>query len=169
MRISRIGVVGLATAAMLASGAGFALAASPAGATTIHGNEHFALMTTQPSAARYVVIANGLFTAGGVDIAGAKVDLVKLPTGTFRVHHGGAITVIRNTLNPLTCLATFTGKVAITIGQGTGQFKGISGSGTATVNSVAIFTKNKQHRCATGKNPAQLEQTIGASATVSLP
>jgi hypothetical protein len=167
MRISRIGVVGLAAAAMLASGAGYALAASPSG-TTITGNEHFSLMTTQPSAARYVVIANGLFTAGGVDISGAKVDLVKLPTGTFRVHHGGAVTVIRQTLNPLTCLATFSGKVAITIGQGTGQFKGITGSGTATVNSVAILTRNKQHRCATARNPAVLEQTISANATVTL-
>jgi hypothetical protein len=167
MRISRIGVVGLAAAAMLASGAGYALAASPG--TTITGTQHFSLMTTEPSAARYVVITTGkLGTYGGVDIAGAKADLVDLGVGTFRVHHGAAVT-LHETLNPLTCLATFTGKSAITIGQGTGLFKGISGSGSATINALAIFGKNKAHRCATGKNPTHLEQTISANATVTLP
>lgn len=166
MRITRIGVVSMVAAAMVASGAGFAVA-SPA-ASTVTGNEHFALMTTQPSAKHYVVIANGLFTYPGVDIAGAKTDLVKFGTGTFRVHHPGPATVVRQSLNPFTCLATFQAKTTITISGGTGQFSGISGSGTAVITSEAIFAKNKQHQCAVHKNPIALEQTISANAQVTL-
>jgi hypothetical protein len=167
MRISRIGVVGLAAAAMLASGAGYALAASPGPGLT--GNLHLSVMTTEPSQARAVVITNGLFTAGGYVIHGAAVDVVKLPAGTFRVHLGAAVTVPKETLNPLTCLATFSAKYAITIGQGTLQYKGLTGTGTAAVNAVALFTKNKAHQCATHKNPAELEATVNANAAVTLP
>jgi hypothetical protein len=167
MRISRIGVVGLAAAAMLASGAGYALAASPGPAIT--GNLHLSVMSTEPSQARGVVITNGLFTAGGVVLHYTNVDVVKLPNGTFRVHVGAAISVPKETLNPLTCLATFSAKYAITIAQGTLQYRGLTGTGTANVNAVALYTKNKAHQCAIHKNPAQLEATVGVNAVVSLP
>ena len=168
MHISRIGVVGLTAAAMLASGAGYALAASPGSGVT--GNLHLSIMTTQTSGTRAVVITNGLFTAGGAVIRVTRsTGLVKLPNGTFRFHLGAAATPPKETLNPLTCLATFSAKYAVTIGQGTLQYKGLTGTGTANVNAVALFTKNKAHRCATGKNPAQLEATVGVTAAVSLP
>jgi len=169
MRISRIGVVGLAAAAMLASGAGYALAASPG--ATLSGNLHLSVMTTEPSGARGVVITNGLFTAGGSVIRLTKVTgFVKLPNGTFRVHLGAVITPPKSTTpNPLTCLVAFSAKYNITIAQGTLQYKGLTGTGTATINEVALYTKNKAHRCATGKNPAQREVVINANAAVSLP
>lgn len=168
MRVTRIGIVGLAAAAMLASGAGFAAAASASPASSvIKGSEHFALMTTQPSASRYVVIATGLFTAGGVDIAGATTDTVKFPTGTFSVHHGTGH-VVRQSLNPLTCLASVVTKVSLTINDGTGQYTGITGSGSAVVTSLAVLTRNASHQCDQTANPQILEQTISANAHIRI-
>jgi hypothetical protein len=167
MRVTRIGAVGLAAAAMLAGGAGLAAASAVPSTSTVKGTEHFSLMTTQPSASRYVVIANGLFTAAGVDIAGSTTDTVKLPTGTFSVHHGLGH-VVRQSLNPLTCLASFVAKANLTINNGTGQFKGISGYGSAVITSLSVLTRNSRHQCDQNKNPQALEQTISANAHIRI-
>ena len=86
-----VALVGAATMATLVSGAGLAAASASPASPAASGTEHFYLMTTQPSASRYSVIATGLFTAGGTDVSGSKSDLVKLPGGSFKINHGGRL------------------------------------------------------------------------------
>jgi hypothetical protein len=168
MRISRITVAGAIAATVIASGTGLAVAsASPVQRPAVSGTEHFSLMTTQPSASKYVVIASGVFTAGGVDLSGNSVDLVKLPHGSFKINHGTAVHIVKMRLNPRTCLEVFVATAKITVGHGKGAYKAIKGSGKATISGLAIARRSKG-RCNPNANPAVSEQTITASAHVSL-
>jgi hypothetical protein len=168
MRISRITVAGAVAATVISSGTGLAAASgSPSARPAASGTEHFSLMTTQPSTSRYVVIASGLFTAGGVDVSGNTTDLVKLPHGSFEINHGGAVHVIRERLNPKTCLMSFAATGKFTVGHGKGAYKGISGSGKALISGVGIARRTKG-QCNPNANPVVLEQTIAATAHVSL-
>jgi hypothetical protein len=159
--------IGLAAAAATVSGAGLA-SASTTGSAASSGTEHFNLMTTQPSASRYVVIASGLFTAGGIDVSGNTTDLVKLPGGSFKIHHGANVHIIKQQFNPKTCLATFKGEAAFTVSGGTGKYKRISGKGTAIISATEIAARTKAGACNMNANPAVLEQTITATAKVKL-
>ena len=162
-----VALVGAATTATLIGGAGLATAsASPAGPAA-SGSEQFYLMTTQPSASRYVVIATGLFTAGGTDISGNTTDLVRVTGGTFKIHHGGALHIIKQQLNKKTCVADFEATAAFTVGNGTGAYKGISGSGKALISSMFIARRVKGV-CNPNATPVVNEQTITAKAKVKL-
>jgi hypothetical protein len=148
----------------LVTGAGLA-AASPSPATS--GTEHFGLMTTLPGASKYTIIASGVFTAGGVDISGNSTDTAKFANGSFKIHHGGKVKVVKEQLNPKTCLELAIVKVKFTPGGGTGAYKGLSGSGKATVNDLAIGSRSKGH-CNPNANPVHNEETIAATAHVKL-
>ena len=156
----------LASAAtvLLATGVGFAASTHPAASA----NETFNLMTTQPSSARYSLIASGVFTAGGVDIAGNTTDTAKFPAGSFKIHHGGTPKIIKESVNAKTCLAFFEAKAPFTIGSGTGAYKGITGSGTATITELGIAARNKQGACNFNANPLVNEETIVGKAHVTL-
>ena len=161
-----------AAATMIVGGVGLASAsARPASArpasSAVSGTEHFSLMTTQPTAARYTIIATGVFTAGGTDISGNKTDLVKLPGGTFKVHHGGRFRIVKEQLNKQTCLAVFEARANLTIGGGTGKYKGISGSGTALISQTFI-ARRSHGACNPNLTPSVSEQTITAKAHVHL-
>ncbi len=167
MRVSRITIVGAAAVAMIASGTGLAVAsASTVQRSATSGTEHFSLMTTQPSASKYTIIATGLFTAGGTDIAGANVDLVKLPTGTFKINHNFPFHVLKEQLNRQSCLMEFAGTSKFTIEDGTGAYKGISGSGKALISGVGIAGRSKG-QCNPNATPVVLEQTITGTAHVT--
>jgi hypothetical protein len=168
MRISRIGIAGAVAAATVASGAGLAVAS----ASTVHraatsGTEHFSLMTTEASTSKYVVIASGLFTAGGVDLSGNTVDRVKLSNGGFKINHAGPIHVIKEQFNPKTCLGVFVVTGKFTLEGGTGAYKGISGSGKALISGTFIARRTKG-QCNPNATPLVAEQTITATANVSL-
>jgi hypothetical protein len=151
-------------ATVLVTGAGLAAAsARPASS----GTEHFSLMTTQPSARKYTVIASGVFTAGGVDTSGNTTDTARFANGSFKIHHGGKFKILKEQVNEKTCLAVFEAKASITLGSGTGAYKGISGSGSALINEVAIFRRTKGS-CNPNVNPLVNEQTITATAHVKL-
>jgi hypothetical protein len=168
MRIGRITVAAVAAATMIASGAGLATAsASTIRQTAASGTEHFSLMTTQPSASKYTIIASGLFTAGGVDLSGSKADLARLPGGTFKIDHGGQIHIVKQSVNPKTCLAQFVATTKFTLGAGTGAYKGITGSGKATLSGLGIAPRAKG-KCNPNGTPLAWEQTITASAHVTL-
>jgi hypothetical protein len=132
------------------------------------GTEHFYLMTTLPSASRFEVIATGLFTAGGTDIAGSTIDTVKLPGGTFKVNHGGPVHVIKQQVNPKTCFAVFEATAKIKLGGGTGKYAGITGSGNATINDLGIAPRTAKGACNLNGNPVANEETITATASVKL-
>jgi hypothetical protein len=168
MRINRIAVVAAAAATMIGSGAGLALASTSTGQRpAASGTEHFSLMTTQPSASKYVVIASGLFTAGGVDISGSTVDLVRLPAGTFKINHGSAVHIISEKLNPRTCLMNFAATAKFKLEDGTRGYKGISGSGKALISGTAI-ARRSHGQCNPNASPVVSEQTISATAHVHL-
>ena len=168
MHISRIAVAGAAAVAMIASGAGLAVAGTgTVQRAAVSGTEHFSLMSTQPSASKYVVIASGVFTAGGVDRSGNTVDLVKLPRGSFKINHGGATHILKQKLNPSTCLMQFAASATFTVGHGTGAYKGISGSGKALISGTAIARRRNGH-CNPNATPLVSQQTITAKAHIHL-
>ena len=149
-------------------GAGLASASTSAAVLSASGTEHFHLMTTQPSASRYSIIATGAFTTGGVDISGNKTDTARVRGGTFKIHHGGALHVLKEELNSRTCLAQFEGTTRFTLGGGTGAYKKLSGSGHALISELAIFSRNAKGVCNPNANPVVNEQTITATAHVRL-
>jgi hypothetical protein len=168
MRISRITIVGAVAATMIAGGAGLAVAStSTVQRPAASGTEHFNLMTTQPSASKYVVVASGLFTAGGVDLSGNTVDLIKLTGGTFKINHGSAVHIIKEKFNPKTCLMDFAATAKFTVEKGTGAYKHISGSGKALISGLAIARRSKG-QCDQNANPVVSEQTITATAHIKL-
>ncbi len=169
MRKTRATLVGAAAAAMVMSGAGLAAASGSAAAASAgrSGIEHFSLMTTVPSARRYTVIAHGVFTAGGVDIAGRTTDTIKFGRGSFKIHHGGKVTVIRQSGNRRTCLGRFEGTAKFTIGGGTGAYRRIRGFGKALISELAIFPRTRG-RCNFNRNPLTNQETIRARAHIRL-
>jgi len=168
MRISRIAVVAAAATIMIGSGAGLALAsAGTAQRPAASGTEHFNLSTTQPSASKYVIIASGVFTAGGTDTSGQNVDTVKLTGGGFKINHNFPFHILKEQLNPTTCLMQFAGTTKFTIEDGTGAYKKLTGSGNALISGLGIAART-HGTCNPNVNPLFLEQTISASAKVSL-
>jgi hypothetical protein len=167
MRVSKIAAVGTAAAAILSSGIGLAAANASTAAPAKSGTEHLSLMSTQPSGARAVIIASGVFTAGGVDITGNTTDKVVLPGGTFKIVHKGNPHVVKQSFNPQTCLSDFVGTAPFTITKGTGKYKGISGSGHARITYYFIAKRSKG-KCNPNANPAVVEQTIIATGHVKL-
>ena len=160
-------VTGAAVIAVAAAASGTAVAAASPTGPANSGTEHFYLMTTQPSAAKYEIIATGVFTAGGTDISGSKSDTAKLAKGSFKVNHSGPFHIIKQQVNPKTCFAVFEATASITLSGGTGAYKGISGSGSATITDTAIGPKSKG-KCNLNANPVANEQTITATAHVKV-
>lgn len=165
----RLAAAAAAVIAVAAAAGGMGLAAANASATAPAnaGTEHFYLMTTQPSAAKYEVIATGVFTKSGTDIAGSKADTVKLANGSFKVNHAGPFHIIKQEVNTKTCFAVFEASAGLKLSGGTGAYKGISGSGTATITDTAIAPKSKG-KCNLNANPVANEETIVAKAHVKL-
>ncbi|HUC25063.1 MAG TPA: hypothetical protein VMA73_20330 [Streptosporangiaceae bacterium] len=168
MRKTMGAVLGSAAAIVIVGGAGLATAAASPAGSAASGTEHFSLMTTQPSASKYVIIAAGVFTAGGTDVSGSKTDTAKFANGTFKVHHGGALHVTKEKVNPKTCLAQFAGTTRITLGGGTGAYKGISGSGTAKISALEVAKRNSKGACNLNSAPASNEETITATVHIKL-
>jgi hypothetical protein len=159
--------IGTLSAATALTGVGLVSASASPATAAWSGTEFFHLMTTQRTAARYALIANGKFTAGGADISGRTFDLVVLPHGTFKVHHGGRVHVVAESFNHKTCLGSFRATTGISIGRGTGRYKRIRGVGTATISSLFIARRTKG-RCNPEATPAVNEQTITATAKIRL-
>jgi hypothetical protein len=149
-------------------GAGLASASTGAAAPKPAGTEHLYLMTTQPSGSRYSIIATGVFTTGGLDISGGTTDTVRVKGGTFKIHHGGSVHVIKEELNSRTCLGQFEGTARFTLGGGTAAYKKLSGSGKALISVLSIFPRNSKGVCNPNGNAVVNEQTITATAHVRL-
>lgn len=160
--------IGAVATISILGGAGLASASNAPPSPASSGTEHFYLMTTQPSASRYAVIATGLFTAGGVDISGSTTDHVKVRGGSFKIHHGTSIHIVKQVLNPKTCLGQFRATASFTIGGGTGAYKKLSGSGKAVISELAIFSRTKKGACNPNGNAQVNEQTITGTAHVKL-
>lgn len=161
---------GAATAIALAgvlSGVGLTSATASPATAAWSGTEHFFLMSTKQTADRSAVIMTGLFTLGGLDIAGSTTDVIRLPGGSFRIFHGSRPHVLTNQFNSSTCLGRFKARVKFTIGDGTVRWRGITGSGTATISGLSIGRRTSG-ACNPNVRPLVSEQTITATASVKL-
>lgn len=150
------------------SGAGLAAASASATARpATSGTEHFQAMTTSATANTYGIVAAGsLFTAGGVDHSGNKVDTFVLPGGTFKVAHSPGKGP--QSFNPKTCLLTVNQHGTYAVGHGTGKYKGISGHGKYQLSILAVGAKSGG-KCSQSKPPVAFQLLIKASGPVSLP
>ena len=149
------------------SGAGLAAASASASARpAASGTEHFQIMSTSASSSRQSFIGTGLFTAGGVDHTGNRVDKIVVPGGTFKVAHSPGKGP--QSFNPKTCLLTVNQHGTYVLGHGTGKFKGISGHGKYRVSIMAVGPKSGG-KCSQSKPPVAFQLIINASGPVSLP
>ena len=110
------------------------------------------------------MFATGLISGKGTFIGignGKNSSLAELPGGTFVVTHPHSQSkVLSESANSTTCAARFVQRSPYTISKGTGKFKGISGSGTAIVTSVATLPKLKTGKCDLSPNAIPLAGSV---------
>jgi hypothetical protein len=157
----------IVTAGAVAVGGVAAANASPTVVPSVSGTQHFQLMTTSATSNRASIIAHGaVFTAGGVDIQGNKVDLVKFPGGTFRIRHSAGRGPQH--FNPRTCLIQISQHGTYRLSHGTGRFKGISGHGKYHFTILAVGARNAKGQCSQTKAPKSFQQIITAQGPAHL-
>jgi hypothetical protein len=158
--ISVVAVAG----AMAATGLTAASASQAAGSS---GFEHFQIVATNPANnAPSTIIARGVFTAGGVDHPGNKVDTAVFPNGTFKIAHSNGTGTPR--FNPRTCLGTIVLNGTYRLSGGTGAYAGISGHGIYRLNILIVAARNSAGKCSNKLPPAAFQQIIRAQGPVSL-
>ena len=104
VRSRLLGAVGAVAVAGAIAMSGVAVAAAAPHAARVSGVEQFQLMSTSATSSTSSIIARGVFTAGGVDHGGNKVDTAVFPGGSFKIAHlqgHGS-----QSFNPKTCLMT---------------------------------------------------------------
>ena len=158
--ISVVAVAG----AMAATGLTAASASQAAGSS---GFEHFQLVATNPAHnAPSSIIARGVFTAGGVDHPGNKVDTVVFPNGMFKIAHSNGTGTPR--FNAKTCLFTLALNGTYRLSGGTGAYAGISGHGIYRLNILIVSARNSAGKCSNKLPPTAFQQIIKAQGPVSL-
>jgi hypothetical protein len=157
---------GVVVTAATAAVAGLtAASASPAGPSA-SGTEHFQLMTTSVTSNRESIIAiGGVFTAGGVDFQGNKVDRVVFPRGTFKITHSSGTGSTH--FNPRTCLNVISLHGTYRLGSGTGAYKHISGHGRYRLSILFVAARSKG-KCSQTKPPVAFQQIIKAQGPAHL-
>jgi hypothetical protein len=153
-------VLSAATTAMLGGGAALAsrIPAAP-------GTEHIQIVSTSATSSTASVIATGVFTVGGVDLQGNKVDTMKFGNGSFKVAHSPGKGTQK--LNPTTCLLTIQFHGTYKISDGTGKYNEISGQGRYQLSILAVAAKVKG-KCSQKAPPTAFQQIINASGPVHL-
>jgi hypothetical protein len=136
------------------------------------GDVNFQMMTTSGTTKTIPVIAWGLFTAAGTDHenqsgANGTVHTFAFSGGTFQLSYH-LPSGVGYTVNPQTCLSTGSGNGTYTLSGGTGEYKGISGSGHYTVKAIEIQAK-ANGSCSSSLPPVAFQLVITASGPVKLP
>jgi hypothetical protein len=143
-----------------------AIAAFPAvaSASPSSGIEHFQLtqVDNQPGA----ILARGVFTASGVDYSKSNRDLAVFSNGAFTIVHPQSESTSTFTINPKTCLATFTFSGPYTVTNGFGAYQGIKGSGTYHGHSTGVVPRNPNGTCS-HQEPFSTVTRITAEGPVS--
>jgi hypothetical protein len=156
----------LAAGAIALSGIVAATAAPRAAGAGDAGIEHFQFMSTSATSNQSTVIARGVFTAGGIDIATSNTtDTIKFANGTIRVRHSPGTGP--TSFNPRTCLLTVDQHGTYRLVGGTGRYADITGHGTFQVHILAVAAKS-QGKCTQRKPPVAFELLIHASGPVDL-
>ena len=158
-----VGVVAVA-GAVAATGLTVASASQAAGSS---GTEYFQLVNaTVANNAPSSIIARGVFTAGGVDHPGNKVDTVVFPNGMFKIAHSNGTGTQR--FNARTCLGTVVLNGTYRLSGGTGAYAGISGHGIYRLNILIVAARNSAGKCSNKLPPAAFQQIIRAQGPVHL-
>jgi hypothetical protein len=158
--ISAVAVAG----ALAATGLTAANAAAGAGSP---GLEYFQLVTTNPANnAPSSIIARGIFTAGGVDHPGDRVDTAVFPNGTFKIAHSNGTGTPH--FNAKTCLFALALNGTYRLSGGTGAYAGISGHGIYRANITFVGARNAAGKCSNKLPPTAFQQIIRAQGPVSL-
>ena len=163
VRAATVGVAGAATAAAVVV---LALPSTASAATPTHvwGTEHFQIMntTTNPNNNTNPLIAYGLFTAAGVDVQNsANTDTFYFNNGHFHVRHAPIKASEHQTFDPKTCFFTYSERGTFSVGNGTGQYRHISGGGTYALSVIGIGAKLRNGACNPSQNaPAQAQQQV---------
>lgn len=165
VRSRLLGAAGALVAAGAIAVSGVAVAAAAPHTARASGIEKFQLMSTSATSSTSSIIARGVFTAGGVDHAGSKVDTAVFPNGSFKIAHSKGTGT--SSFNKKTCLRTFTRHGTYTLSGGTGHYAGISGSGTYRVSILAVAARSGG-QCSKTKPPVAFQQIIKASGPVKL-
>jgi hypothetical protein len=156
----------LAAGAIALSGIVAATAAPRAAGAGDSGIEHFQFMTTSTTTNRVTVIVQGVFTAGGIDMATSPTtDTIQFPNGTIKLRHSPGTGTM--SLNPHTCLFTADLHGTQDLLGGTGKYAGISGHQTAQVHILAI-TARSHGQCTQSIPPVSFEELVSASGPVDL-
>lgn len=120
---------------------GAAVFAAASAASPNTKTEHFTLITTSTVASKpvYSVIATGAFIDGGMTTHGPKGSLtLHLSAGTITLERQKPHPHGTKTETATACMQTASSRYSYTIVQGTGAYKGISGSGRATDHEAFI-------------------------------
>ena len=150
--------------AMAATGLTAASASQAAGSS---GTEFFQLVNTNvANNAPSSIIARGVFTAGGVDHPGNKVDTAVFPNGTFKIAHSNGTGTPR--FNAKTCLGTIVLNGTYRLSGGTGAYAGISGHGIYRLNILIVAARNAAGKCTNKLPPTAFQQIIKAQGPVRL-
>jgi hypothetical protein len=141
--------------------------ASPAAEAGRSWFELFQLVTTSPNShAPISLIATGVFTAGGVNHPGNKVDTAVFPDGTFKIAPANGTSTLR--FNPKTCLGVFAQNGSYRLSHGTGAYAGISGHGIYRENITFVAARNSAGKCTNKLPPVTYQQLIRAQGPVRL-
>lgn len=109
---------------------------------------------------------HGAISAYCQDNQGSNVDHVSCPTGTFVLDHSQQGGKENFSMNPSTCVGVFTFSGApFSVRNGTGAFKGISGSGTAHGAGVEVAPRLKDGSCSQDPNAQPVNGFTEITAT----
>ena len=150
------------SAVLIIGGAGIAVAASSSSGAR---PEHLRIMSTKATSGRLSVIATGVFTVGGYDIPVGVTDTIVVPGGTLKFRH--FTHSVTASFDSRTCLGTETQKGRFTIGQGTGEYAGIHGTGKFGTSIVFVTARDRAGQCTNVEAPATFQRITTASGTVS--
>jgi hypothetical protein len=165
VRSRLLGAAGAVVAAGAIAVSGVAVAAAAPHAARAAGVEQFQLMSTSATSSTSSIIARGVFTAGGVDHGGNKVDTAVFPGGSFKIAHSKGTG--SQSFNPKTCLMTINQHGTYKLSGGTGRYAGISGSGKYQVSILGVGARSGG-KCSRSKPPVAFQQIIKAAGPVKL-
>ena len=155
-----------AAATLVAAGAvAVSGVAAAAAHTNASGTEQFQIMSTSATSSTSSIIARGVFTAGGVDHSGNKVDTAVFSNGSFKIAHSKGTG--SQSFNPKTCLMTINQHGTYKLSGGTGTYAGIRGSGKYQLSILAVGARSGG-KCSRTKPPVAFQQIIKASGPVKL-
>ena len=165
-------------AAVLGAAASTALLAAPWASASTSGTQAFVL-TTRSTAANpvYQAVATGVISATGTmqatSTASSAPLKAKFPKGTFMLNETSPGRQ-SGTINPSTCVAVYTDTgLTYKINNGTGSYKGISGTGTANLKFTGTLPKLSNGKCNESTNVTPVAGTalsvVHARGPITLP